>query len=80
MQRCDHCHGRFGLVSHRCYLKRFCSRKCRGRHKRKLAMAIEDQVKRCCLGLFAWMCPRQDMKAPIAFHAHARVRRMECDG
>jgi hypothetical protein len=29
MKRCDHCGGRFGLVTHRVIVKLFCSRRCR---------------------------------------------------
>jgi hypothetical protein len=72
MQRCDHCHGRFGLVSHRHHFKRFCSRRCLGGYKRGLAMAIDDCAKRCGLALQAWMFPRQDTKVPIALRARAR--------
>jgi hypothetical protein len=29
MKRCDHCGGRFGLVTHRLFLKRFCGKRCK---------------------------------------------------
>jgi hypothetical protein len=37
MKRCDHCGGRFGLVSHRVLLKRFCRRRCRKNYFAALA-------------------------------------------
>jgi len=46
MHRCHHCHGRFGLVSHRYLFKRFCSKTCVGRYKRKLAVAIGERIVR----------------------------------
>jgi len=48
MHRCCHCHGRFGLVSHRFLFKRFCSSKCLGTHRRNLATAIEQRLSRWC--------------------------------
>jgi hypothetical protein len=44
MQRCCHCHGRFGLVTHRHLFRRFCSRKCLDTHKRDLAAAVWARV------------------------------------
>jgi len=41
MKRCDHCGGRFGLVTHRFFLKRFCQRRCK---KHYLAMLAERFV------------------------------------
>jgi hypothetical protein len=32
MRRCDWCGGRFGLISHRRYRKRFCSKTCKADH------------------------------------------------
>ena len=29
MKRCDHCGGRFGLVTQRFFLKRFCKKRCK---------------------------------------------------
>jgi hypothetical protein len=48
MQRCCHCHGRFGLVSHRYLSKRFCSRKCLSIHKRDLHAALAERAGRWC--------------------------------
>jgi hypothetical protein len=48
LQRCCHCHGRFGLVSQRFLFKRFCSSTCLGIHKRNLATAIQERVSRWC--------------------------------
>ncbi len=44
MQRCCHCQGRFGLVSHRYLTKRFCSKECLGHFKRKLVDAIRKRA------------------------------------
>jgi len=44
MERCCHCHGRFGLVSYRHHFKRFCSRKCLDTHRRDLATAMWARV------------------------------------
>jgi hypothetical protein len=71
MQCCDHCHSRFGLVSHRYFFKRFCSRQCLGGYKCELATAIEDHAKRGGLALLAWIFPQQDTKVPIALRARA---------
>jgi len=51
MQRCCHCHGRFGLVSHRHLFKRFCSRTCLDTHKRDLAAAAWARVSHWCSAL-----------------------------
>ena len=48
MQRCHHCHGPFGLVSHRFLFKRFCSSECVGTHRRNVATAIQERVSRWC--------------------------------
>jgi hypothetical protein len=41
MKRCDHCGGRFGLVSHRHLWKRFCRKRCKQKYLRNLAEKIE---------------------------------------
>jgi hypothetical protein len=46
MERCCHCQGRFGLVSHRYLRKRFCSKECLGTYKRKRAAAIRQRASR----------------------------------
>ena len=46
MQRCCHCQGRFGLVSHRYLFNRFCSKECRGTYKRRLSTAIRERASR----------------------------------
>jgi hypothetical protein len=48
LQRCCHCHGQFGLVSHRFLFKRFCSSICLGVHKIKIATAIRERASRWC--------------------------------
>lgn len=45
MHRCAHCHGRFGLVSHRRFFKRFCSRRCRNTYQCELIAAIEVRLR-----------------------------------
>lgn len=62
LQRCCHCHGQFGLVSHRYLFKRFCSRVCVGVYKIKLAAAIRERASRWCSVLLP----------PIAFGRTAR--------
>jgi hypothetical protein len=37
MKRCDHCGGRFGLVTHRFFFKRFCRKRCKKNHLAALA-------------------------------------------
>jgi hypothetical protein len=51
LQRCCHCHGQFGLVSHRLLFKRFCSRICLGVYRIKVAAAIRERVSRWCFVL-----------------------------
>jgi hypothetical protein len=51
MQRCCHCHGRFGLVSHRHLFKRFCSRTCSDAHRRDLTSAIWGRLGHWCSAL-----------------------------
>lgn len=53
MQRCCHCQGRFGLVSHRYLFKRFCSKECVDTRKRNLAAAIRERAIRWCSALLA---------------------------
>jgi hypothetical protein len=48
LQRCCHCHGQFGLVSHRFLFKRFCSRICLGVYKIKVSTAIRERASRWC--------------------------------
>lgn len=62
LQRCCHCHGQFGLVSHRFLFKRFCSRICLGVHKIKVATAIRERASRWCSALLL----------PLAFGRVAR--------
>ena len=44
-QVCDHCGGRFGLVTHRWWSNRFCKRACKDAHLRELAIR-RDQIRR----------------------------------
>ena len=37
-QVCDHCGGRFGLVTHRWWGNKFCKRTCRDNHIREVAL------------------------------------------
>ena len=55
MQRCCHCQGRFGLVSHRYLFKRFCSKGCLGTYKRRLAAAVREHASRWLSAHFAFM-------------------------
>ena len=55
MQRCCHCQGRFGLVSHRYLFKRFCSKECRGTYKRGFSTAIRERASRWFSAHFAFM-------------------------
>ncbi len=45
MNRCTHCQGRFGLISHYWYRYRFCSRKCKDAYLVKRARELESQRK-----------------------------------
>jgi len=66
LQRCCHCHGQFGLVSHRFVFKRFCSRICLGVHKIKVATAIRERASRWCSALLP----------PLAFGRAAQPARV----
>jgi hypothetical protein len=44
-QVCDHCGGRFGLVTHRWWNNKFCKRTCKEAHLRELAFG-RDQIRR----------------------------------
>lgn len=69
MQRCCHCHGRFGLVSHRFFFHRFCSLKCVGVYKHNLPAAIEERLSQWRSALLTSMTlgkPRTDVRLPLA--------------
>jgi len=55
MHRCAHCHGRFGLVSHRRYFKRFCSRRCLNGYQRELVAAFEARLNVWHGALLGWI-------------------------
>ena len=44
-QVCDHCGGRFGLLTHRWWSNKFCKKKCKDAHLRELALR-RDQIRR----------------------------------
>ena len=44
-QVCDHCGGRFGLLTHRWWSNKFCKKKCKDAHLRELAFR-RDQIRR----------------------------------
>ena len=44
-QVCDHCGGRFGLLTHRWWSNKFCKEKCKDAHLRELAFR-RDQIRR----------------------------------
>ena len=44
-QVCDHCGGRFGLLTHRWWSNKFCQKKCKDAHLRELAFR-RDQIRR----------------------------------
>jgi hypothetical protein len=73
MQRCCHCHGRFGLVSHRLLFRRFCSRQCLGIYRRNLAAAIEARVNRWFAILLAPMVFGKSRTNEPAHGRRARV-------
>jgi hypothetical protein len=37
-QACDHCGGRFGMVTHRWWGKKFCRRTCKDAYRREVAL------------------------------------------
>ena len=55
MHRCEHCQGRFGLVSYRRHFRRFCSKRCLSRHRRP----VEERARRWCSHLLASVLFRQ---------------------
>jgi hypothetical protein len=44
-QVCDHCGGRFGMVTHRWWGNKFCKRTCKGAYLRELARG-RDKIRR----------------------------------
>jgi hypothetical protein len=44
-QVCDHCGGRFGLLTHHWWCNKFCKKKCKDAHLRELAFR-RDQIRR----------------------------------
>jgi hypothetical protein len=44
-QFCDHCGGRFGLVTHRWWHNKFCKRTCKDAYVRELALG-RDKISR----------------------------------
>jgi hypothetical protein len=44
-QVCDHCGGRFGMVTHRWWGNKFCKRTCKGAYLRELALG-RDKIRR----------------------------------
>ena len=73
LQRCCHCDGRFGLVSHRFLFKRLCSRQCLGGHKRNLAAMIEERVSRWCVLLTSIAFGKGRTAAVGAERRYARI-------
>src|SRR5439155_16145727 len=43
-QVCDHCGGRFGMVTHRWWGNKFCKRTCKGAYLRELALG-RDKIR-----------------------------------
>jgi hypothetical protein len=43
--RCAHCGGRFGMVTHRCWGNKFCKRTCKNAYLRELALG-GDKIRR----------------------------------
>jgi hypothetical protein len=44
-QTCDHCGGRFGMVTHRWWAHKFCKRACKNAHLREFALD-RDTIRR----------------------------------
>ena len=42
-QRCDHCGGPFGLVTHRWWGSKFCKRRCKEAHLREIMLDRQGQ-------------------------------------
>jgi hypothetical protein len=60
--RCDHCGGRFGMVTHHWWGKKFCNRTCKGAYLSELALSrerIRGWVRSLCgNGAFITWCHR----------------------
>jgi hypothetical protein len=65
-QVCDHCGGRFGMVTHRWWGHKFCKRSCKDSYLREVA--LDRDVIRRWLG-FAWLRPKQSAVAGSALFA-----------
>jgi hypothetical protein len=46
-QFCDHCGGRFGMVTHRWWRNKFCKRTCKEAYLRELTLG-RDKLRRWC--------------------------------
>jgi hypothetical protein len=45
-QTCDHCGGRFGMVTHRWWGHKFCKRACKDAYRREVALGREAIERR----------------------------------
>jgi hypothetical protein len=51
MKRCDFCGGRFGLISHRHFWKRFCRKRCKDNYITARAQKIEASSREWCASI-----------------------------
>ena len=45
MRRCNHCHGQLGLIVHRKWMLRFCSKSCKKAYEHKLQEARRPKLR-----------------------------------
>jgi hypothetical protein len=66
--RCDHCRGRFGMVTHRWWGKKFCNRTCKGAYLSELALSrerIRSWVRSLCgnIAFITWCHRSSNIRA-----------------
>lgn len=68
--RCDHCGGRFGMVTHYWWGKKFCNRTCKGAYLSELALSrekIRSWVRSFCgNGAFITWCHRSSIVSAVS--------------
>jgi hypothetical protein len=62
MRRCNHCGGRLGLIVHRNWMLRFCSKACKKAYEHKLAE--QHRAKGRYLAFLTGVTAWQDVSAP----------------
>jgi len=74
MKRCDWCGGRFGLISHQHYRKRFCRKTCKAEYvqsrRRILSLRISQWLHFLCLPYAEGTMAAESLDQLHRFHNH----------